>query len=385
MPIERWNPTTSRYEAVTPTRYGNTIYPTASWVYAGGKWRRVWNKPAGPTPVGATTTGPLSVTRNTWMTQRTYNIAAAGPMRLAVSWVWAAATASTHTRSVQILVNGVVITDWFLNAANVGWTDSGSADLALSPGDVVIVRVWATSATTAARMLTSLTTTFSSLQVKNPRGDARLWVPFHSSGSFHAGIERPSTVLLGSPQFVNDTIRFPVGTSSISWATQTIAGLPTGFTYSFWMRTLSNATGWRTILHHAPNVSPFNPESYVVYNMTSSTAGTIVTGLRLGSKVSEFASSSTYPRNTWMHVAVVWSRPTTTSWTRELYVDGKLRNTDTGTGFPTTPSIEGQPIELGSADWNGDMDDFGYFDRPLTALEVQSIYLQKDPGDLPAT
>lgn len=125
------------------------------------------------------------------------------------------------------------------------------------------------------------------------------------------------------------------------------------------------------------------PEAYIVHNQTSASQGFIVTGLRMGAKVSEFASGVTWPTGVWIHVAVVWSRPTTTSWNRLLFVDGRVRNDDTGTGFPTTPSLAGNEIKLGSAEWAGQMDDFGYWDRPLSIAEVQRLYLMKDPADLP--
>lgn len=387
MPIERWNGT--RYETVDLPRYGASTTPLGGLVWADGRWRRVMLRPPQPDAVAHAATGPHSVTRNTAVTYRTITVSSSignanGPMRLAVSWAWAAATSSTHTREIRVNVNGVQAAFWTWSGTNAGWVSSGTVDLGVKVGDVITVIGWATSATTAARNMTSLGTELTRLPYVNPRPEATLWSHFTSSSSHQAGIERPNiTTVSGTPEWRLGTLRLPT-VAQVKIPGLTVATVAAGFSYSFWMRTMSNATGWRTVLWQHPTGNT-TPEAYIVHNMTSATAGVLVTGLRMGAKITEYTHPTTYPWNTWIHVTVNWVRTTTTAWTRELYVNGVLVASNNGTGFPTTPQPVGYPIDLGSADWYGDFDDFGFWDRPLTHAEVLALYNMKDPLDLPTT
>lgn len=378
MPIERWNGT--RYEAVDLSKYGADTLPTQGRVYAGGRWRLAYNRPI-LDPIPYTSTAPGTLSRSVYTVVRSHTVTGTGQSDFTVGWTFAANSSTSHTREIRVMVNGAFVRNWTWTGTTASWTSTGTVNLVLYAGDVITVEAFTTSSTTNARRLTQLTTQMGGgLAELNPRPEARLWMPFTSSGGLHAGIERPAIVLEGNPTWANDVVYLSGSRVEVPSAT---TSLPTGFTYSFWMKTASTSVGWKTVLWQSPVSSPYTPEAYIVHNQTSAGDGFLVTGLRLGSKVSEFHSSVPWPTNTWIHVAVVWSRPTTTSWKRLLFVDGRVRNDDTGTGYPATTTIAGQPIKLGSPEWNGVMDDFGYWDRPLSIAEVQRLYLMKDPADLP--
>lgn len=380
MPLERWNGT--RYESVDLSLADVDKVPTAGWVYADGRWRKVYNRPI-LQPLPYQSNAPGTIERSVYTTVQTRTVTGTGQSDLTVSWAWPSSSSSlSHNREIRVMVNGAFVRNWTWTGSTAAWSSSGSVSLVLYQGDVITVQAYTTSATTAARRISSVTSQMGGgLAEANPRPEARLWLPFTSSGGLHAGIERPALALQGSPTWSGDVITFAANQRVFIPSATT--SLPTGFTYAFWMKTTTTATGRRTVLHQAPETGTPNPEAYIVHNQTSATQGFIVTGLRLGAKVSEFASGVTWPTGVWIHVAVVWSRPTTTSWNRLLFVDGRVRNDDTGTGFPTTPSLAGNEIKLGSAEWAGQMDDFGYWDRPLSIAEVQRLYLMKDPADLP--
>lgn len=86
-------------------------------------------------------------------------------------------------------------------------------------------------------------------------------------------------------------------------------------------------------------------------------------------------STSTYALNTWYHVVAVYD--STSGVGKKLYVNGSVVATNTLTGTLTTSTNDvmvGKYSVSSGYDYSGKLDEFAFWDRPLTSTEVGVIY-----------
>lgn len=170
---------------------------------------------------------------------------------------------------------------------------------------------------------------------------------------------------------INNAASFSGGTSNgsapyLSLPASVVTGMDT-FTFSVWAYP-SVTTAWQRLF----NLSGGTGYMYVTISNASSRIETQINDGTTGAVVTH---SSNTVINTWYHIVVVCARGALT-----LYVNGALSGTVAATKTPAQAVLSPTALWLGrsgtssDAAFQGLMDEWSLFNRPLTSLEITYLY-----------
>lgn len=210
-----------------------------------------------------------------------------------------------------------------------------------------------------------------------PGTDASFWFDFDNPNNLFSnkGSHKPAITIKPSVTSQGDHAMFD--TASLVTTTAATDWL-NGYSVSLWFKGLSAGTGWKTLFYRAAPSGTLTNETYVVHNV-SSTAVTVVSGLKFGSVHKEYSANTPVPLSAdWTHVAVVWRRTSTTAFNCSIFINAVLRGSFNATGYASNTKFSTEKIFIGGSrtagQWAGRMDDLMVWDRALTTAEVQELY-----------
>lgn len=213
-----------------------------------------------------------------------------------------------------------------------------------------------------------------------PQSDAAIWLDFNNQTTLfkNKGTSASTIPVMdssGAVTFDKDHALF--GANGRIYA-EPSSTWEDGWTLSMWTRDTPANSGWKTIMHRAMPTGTLTNEAYIVHN-TSATTTTTVSGLKFGSTHREFSANYSLPVGVdWFHTVVVWERTSTTAFQCRFYINGVLRGSFSGTGYPSNSKFGAEQLYVGgnrtAGEWSGRMDDLIMWRRAITGDEVTELY-----------
>jgi Concanavalin A-like lectin/glucanases superfamily len=184
-----------------------------------------------------------------------------------------------------------------------------------------------------------------------------------TSGSGNDGTPTAISYVADRHGTVGSACSFDGSTSHIQIADAPSLGVTTTWSLSAWVNA-SAFTGLAGIFSKYQMVNADGPTVRLSYNLP-------YTGIDIDEATSSASSSGLLVQGTWAHVGV-----TVNGLAVVCYLDGVLAYSLTA-GF--TAEVNTNPLQIGldyaTRFFNGSIDDVRFYDRTLTAVEIQSLYV----------
>ena len=207
--------------------------------------------------------------------------------------------------------------------------------------------------------------------------DAGIWLPFDDGRALYKNEGTAGSVgvdhLGGSITHEYDHAYFST-TGRIRVYSPPSSTWEDGYTFSVWVKDMQPNTGWWPVLWRGPVFGPPN-ETYLGFN-TGATTSSLEAYLKLGSGSHISNATRTVPVSGWNHVAVVWRRVSSSTYSCTFYINGLSSGTSSGGGYSPGDTFSDDQIVFGSQGWAGGVDDYAVWDRPLSTEEVLEVYNQ---------
>jgi len=217
----------------------------------------------------------------------------------------------------------------------------------------------------ALTLLLALITATPALAATPPSG-AVAWYRAENNGNDSIGSNHGTAV--GTVSYVTgfDGQAFSMaGSGYINVPDNASLDFSSSLTIEGWIK-LSSFSAHYMLVTKQPSIGPSNYPGN--YELRTNPSGMLDFGIEHGSTLSFWSSTTTLPLNQWVHVAVVFTSGTSTT----FYINGIAAGSTSHT--VTTPLVNNNPMRIGArADGyllNGSIDEVVLYNRALTAGEI---------------
>ncbi|HEY9250336.1 MAG TPA: LamG-like jellyroll fold domain-containing protein, partial [Rariglobus sp.] len=158
-----------------------------------------------------------------------------------------------------------------------------------------------------------------------------------------------------------------------------LGALTAGFTIEFWMQSVATDANDRRLLVWSSGTS----DGVRIYSSSSGTSLTVEEGVRINASSVEIRRISLggVPTGRWVHVGLAYDKAAARL---RFYIDGVLRSNASTSGIPLNAlgdlHIGGSPNLTPANCFKGGLDEVSFYDRSLTADEIQQIFAAGTSG-----